>query len=412
MSGNHLTVEILRSVKGEEEILGALAASITPRVYIDAALEEITPRKRSSRTARSQFRRSDRPKACTAVIWKLPNWDVVRAASGYVEGLTVNEAEYRGKLLGISLLDDLDVARLIVCGDSNMVIRQMRGEIDCKSPGLKLLRAQAWNALRGWPRHEFLHIKRDWNASADMLAGQALQRQQDNNSYNVGELEDLRILNRLGEVVRLTTHDAVGGDHVLKAETRGLDDLVLEAKTRDLDDAGRGTKKVCPVITRSRDAANPAPSRPPEVLKELEVLDRVCTAQEEEAWIANLKKFLGKDISGLSRREAKNCAKIAERYEVRESGLLYYHVRGSETAENRDTIMKLVVPETLREDVLHHYHASLEGEHQVIGRTYQRIRRHFHWPGCSRACSATLGNASTVRREKAVPQSGGSRRAT
>ncbi|OWY91654.1 reverse transcriptase, partial [Phytophthora megakarya] len=157
---------------------------------------------------------------------------------------TVNEAEYRGMLLGISLLDDLDVARLIVCGDSNLVIRQMRGEMDCKSTGLKLLKAQAWNALRGWPQREFLHIRRDWNANADMLAGQALQRQQDKNSYNVGELEDLRTLNRLGEVVRPTTHDAEDDDPVLKAKTRGLDDPVSGVETRDLDDVGRGTKKL------------------------------------------------------------------------------------------------------------------------------------------------------------------------
>ncbi|OWY94044.1 reverse transcriptase, partial [Phytophthora megakarya] len=312
-------------------------------------------------------------------------------------------------LLVISLLDDLDVdvARLIVCGDSNLVIRQMRGEMDCKSPGLKLLRAQAWNALRGWPQHEFLHIRRDWNVSADMLAGQALQRQQDKNSYNMGELEDLRTLHRLGEVVRPTTHDAEGDDHVLKAETRGLDDPVSEAETRDLDDVGRGTKKVCPVITRSRDAQNPAPRRPLEVLKVLEVqrlrLDRVCTAQEEEAWIANLKKFLDGDISGLSRREAKNCPKIAEQYEVGESGLLYYHVRGSEAAENRDTIMKLVVPETLREDVLHHYHASLEGGHQGIGRTYQRIRRHFHWPGLFKSVQRHVGECVDCETGKGRP---------
>ncbi|OWY93216.1 reverse transcriptase, partial [Phytophthora megakarya] len=57
-------------------------------------------------------------------------------------------AEYRDMLLGIPLLGDLNVARLIICGDSNLVVRQMRGEMDCKSPGLKLLRRQAWNTLR------------------------------------------------------------------------------------------------------------------------------------------------------------------------------------------------------------------------------------------------------------------------
>ncbi|GMF46601.1 unnamed protein product [Phytophthora fragariaefolia] len=45
-------LEIYRSVKGEEEILGTLAASITPREFVDAALEEISPQKRPSRMDR------------------------------------------------------------------------------------------------------------------------------------------------------------------------------------------------------------------------------------------------------------------------------------------------------------------------------------------------------------------------
>ncbi|OWZ09561.1 LOW QUALITY PROTEIN: reverse transcriptase [Phytophthora megakarya] len=38
--------------------------------------------------------------------------------------LTVNEAEYRGQ------------GRVVFCDDSNLVIRQMRGEIDCKAPAV------------------------------------------------------------------------------------------------------------------------------------------------------------------------------------------------------------------------------------------------------------------------------------
>ncbi|OWZ07070.1 reverse transcriptase, partial [Phytophthora megakarya] len=330
-------LEILRSVKGEEEILGTLAASITLRAYANAALEEITPRKRP---------------AFSAVVWKLPNWDVVRAASGYVEGLTVYEAEYRGMLLGISLLDALDVARLIICGGSNLEIRQMRGEMDCK---------------------------RDWNASADMLAGQALQRQEDNDVYNARELEDLRTLNRLGEVVRPTTHDAEGGEHVLKTETRDPDDPALEAETYDPDNAGRGTRRVCPVITRSRDASNPAPRRQPEVLKVLEVqrlrLDRVCTAQGEEAWIVNLKKFLDGDISELSRREAKNCAKIAE------------HLSFQRLIEKTYCTTTTQVWKT--------------GIRASAGRI--NGRQHFHWPGLFKSVQRHIGECVDCKTGKGRP---------
>ncbi|GMF43517.1 unnamed protein product [Phytophthora fragariaefolia] len=177
-------LEICRSVKGEEEILGTLATSITPREFVDAVLEEISPRKRPPRTAvipvpsvapDEERHGSDNAKreggAFSAVVWKLLGWEVARAASRYATGLTVNEAEYRGLLLGCSLLQQLEVSRLVVCRDSNLVIRQMREEMDCKSPGLKLLRQQAKNVLETWPRRELFHVRRDWNASEHMLAG-------------------------------------------------------------------------------------------------------------------------------------------------------------------------------------------------------------------------------------------------
>uniref|UniRef100_H3H639 RNA-directed DNA polymerase n=1 Tax=Phytophthora ramorum TaxID=164328 RepID=H3H639_PHYRM len=316
-------LDICRSMKGEEEILGTLAASITPRAYVDSALEEITPRKRSSKITDipipiivkgeelyvMSFDGSAKAKreggAFSAVVWKLPGWEIVRAASSYMIDLTVNEAEYRGMLLGCSLLDGLNVSRLIVCGDSNLVIRQMREEMDCKSPGLKLLKQRASCALQKWPRHDLFHDTPDPH-----------------------RLEENRA------------------------------------------DDGDGTTPVLPVTTRSAAArAAPTQTRTPEVMQELVVqrlrLDRIRIAQDEELWIANLKKYLNGDLGGLSRREAKDCSKIAHQYEEGEGGLLYYHTREVESAEDRDMIMKLVVPETLQGDILHHYHASLEGGHQA-----------------------------------------------
>ncbi|OWZ11733.1 reverse transcriptase [Phytophthora megakarya] len=70
-------------------------------------------------------------------------WTVVKARSGYAEGLTIDEAEYHGLLLCLDLLEGTDPLRLVICGDSNLVIRHVRGEIDCKAPGLTLLRQKA-----------------------------------------------------------------------------------------------------------------------------------------------------------------------------------------------------------------------------------------------------------------------------
>ncbi|KAE8908649.1 hypothetical protein PF003_g7966 [Phytophthora fragariae] len=300
----------------------------------------------------------------------------------------------------------------------------MRDEMDCKSPGLKLLRQKTRTALQAWPHCELFHVRRDWNASADMLAGQARQRQGGRNVHSPEEIQDLKTLNRLGEVIRprasspemaspasldadnldaknldVKNLDAENGD----AGTRGTNDPV----GKDMD-AGRGKAQVLAVTTRSAAARmTTRRSRPPEVLEELVVqrlrLDRIRAAQDEEVWIVYLKKYLRGDVGDLSRREVKNCQKLAPQYEEGESGLLYYQSRNDDSAEGRDEMMKLVIPETLREDVLHHYHASLEGGHQGIDRTYQRVRRHFHWPGIFRSVQRYVGECTDCETGKGRP---------
>ena len=70
------------------------------------------------------------------------------AAAEYATDLTVNEVEHCGLLPGFDLLADPMRGRIIICNDSNLVIRQLRGEIDCNSPGLPLLRHRVMEKLR------------------------------------------------------------------------------------------------------------------------------------------------------------------------------------------------------------------------------------------------------------------------
>ncbi|KAE8978957.1 hypothetical protein PF011_g23041 [Phytophthora fragariae] len=172
-------LQIERSTRGEEELLGVIAACITPRDLVDAALEDVSPRRQPKKVMSIprpvvnigekvyviSFDGSAKAKreggAFGAIIWKLPGWTVEKAASGYDVDLTVNEAEYRGLLLALDLLNGLDVQRLIVCGDSNLAIRQLRNEMDCKALGLQLLRKECWNQLKALPKVELFHVRRD-----------------------------------------------------------------------------------------------------------------------------------------------------------------------------------------------------------------------------------------------------------
>ncbi|POM70261.1 LOW QUALITY PROTEIN: Reverse transcriptase [Phytophthora palmivora] len=225
----------------------------------------------------------------------------------------------------------MDRGRLIICGDSNLLIRQMKGEIECKAPGLTLLRQQAMERLRSWPNHEFLHMKRDWNQSADSLASAALRRESGVVNVTEEERQNLMTLNRLDEL--------------------------LIAK----DDAA--TVKIA-AVTRSRKKCRPQVLRE-EIVQRIRV-ERVSRARDEEKWIVDLKAYLRGDVQDLTSAEAKSYAKIADRYETDESGLLFYFPPTKQSDEDRDLMAKLVVPETLQNDLMHHYHSSLEGGHQGI----------------------------------------------
>ena len=358
------TLEVVKCKRGEDEILGTLAASITPRENVDSILSAIAPKKQPRQAITVvpptiepeevlyvvSFDGSARVKhgggACSAIVWNLPGWTVVAAASKYLTEATVNEAEYEGLLLCFHLLDKLDRRRLVVCGDSNLVIRQMRGEIECKAPGLASRRTKALDLLLSWPTHEFLHMKRDWNQSADRLANAALHQQQGVDKVPEGEWKDLETINRLPEL--LVPKDC---SRVLRISA----------------------------VTRSRTPAKvPADILQEEMVQRLRI-ERIRAAQDEEMWIRDLKWYLRGEWNNLSADVALTCGKMAITYDLDDDGLLLYCPYPGTFNEDRDGMIRLVIPESLQQDFLHHYHASVEGGHQGIGRTYLRIRKHFHW---------------------------------
>ena len=66
-------------------------------------------------------------------------------------------------------------------------------------------------------------------------------------------------------------------------------------------------------------------------------------------------------------------------------------------------LIRLVVPELLQQDFLHHYHTSLEGGHQEIGRTYQQVRSEFYWIGLYRSVQLYAGECVDCTTGKGKP---------
>ena len=90
------------------------------------------------------------------------------------ENETNNVAEYTGLLIGMQAAIRLGIRKLVVRGDSQLIIRQMLGEYKVKSPGLLALYQQAKTMGTNFESVTYQHIYRDQNARADALSNEGL----------------------------------------------------------------------------------------------------------------------------------------------------------------------------------------------------------------------------------------------
>jgi ribonuclease HI len=112
--------------------------------------------------------------AAVGVVIATPDGDVVHAVGETIGTATNNTAEYRALLRGIELAREHGADELEIYGDSELVVKQVRGEYKVKDAGLKPLHAQARAALGEVGEWSFDHVRRDDNAHADELVNQAL----------------------------------------------------------------------------------------------------------------------------------------------------------------------------------------------------------------------------------------------
>jgi len=87
---------------------------------------------------------------------------------------TNNVAEYRGLIAALEWAVANGIARLHVRADSDLLVKQMRGEYRVKSPGLQPLFEQARALARTIGHVTFEHVRRELNEDADRLANEAM----------------------------------------------------------------------------------------------------------------------------------------------------------------------------------------------------------------------------------------------
>jgi probable phosphoglycerate mutase len=89
---------------------------------------------------------------------------------------TNNVAEYRALVAGLERALELGVTELAVISDSELVVKQMRGEYKIKNAALRELSAEATRLARRIGEVSYTAVRREHNELADSLVNDALDR--------------------------------------------------------------------------------------------------------------------------------------------------------------------------------------------------------------------------------------------
>jgi ribonuclease HI len=120
-----------------------------------------------------------------ALIYDQTNNKELRSLTKYLGIKTNNEAEYNALILGLQYVVDLlaqkiTVSHLEIRGDSQLIIRQTRGEYRVNKPHLKPLANQVQELLRNLRKYiaevNIHYLPREENRMADSLANQAIDQ--------------------------------------------------------------------------------------------------------------------------------------------------------------------------------------------------------------------------------------------
>lgn len=99
---------------------------------------------------------------------------VVQEISQYIGEATNNQAEYTALILGLEAASVSGITQICVLADSELMVRQMKGEYRVKHPDLKPLYVKAKELASRFQEFQIRHVRREQNSHADALVNQAI----------------------------------------------------------------------------------------------------------------------------------------------------------------------------------------------------------------------------------------------
>ena len=112
--------------------------------------------------------------AAYAFVLEAEDGTVLDARGESIGVATNNVAEYSALVAGLERAIETGVGELEVVSDSELMVKQMRGEYRVKNRDLQALFLEASRAARELGRVTYTHVRREHNELADRLVNEAL----------------------------------------------------------------------------------------------------------------------------------------------------------------------------------------------------------------------------------------------
>ncbi|MFC7070909.1 ribonuclease HI [Halobaculum lipolyticum] len=111
-----------------------------------------------------------------AIGWAIVTGDgIVAEGSDRIPDTTNNKAEYAALIRALEGAVDYGLDEADVRGDSQLIVKQVRGEWDANDPGLREKRVRVRELLERFDRWSIEHVPRELNERADELANEAFE---------------------------------------------------------------------------------------------------------------------------------------------------------------------------------------------------------------------------------------------
>ncbi len=114
--------------------------------------------------------------AAFGVVIRNAQGQVLAKVGDYLGSTTNNVAEYSGLLAALDWAIREKHTSLKVFSDSELLVRQMRGQYRVKNPDLKRLFERAQSLVRKLDLFSIEHVRRNSNRDADRLVNEVLDR--------------------------------------------------------------------------------------------------------------------------------------------------------------------------------------------------------------------------------------------